>query len=129
MNIVPQSSPNWKEGLLIVLLSFFVWKIENISIKILFFLLFLALLINYLFIAYFLFKYNIFGLITKISFLKDGKLIITTRSESFKCFETSHKKIPFNNSYVVTLYKDDWTSKKIVLNESELSKLTFILEN
>ena len=27
------------------------------------------------------------------------------------------------------LYKDDWTSKKIVLNESELSKLTFILEN
>lgn len=121
MLITPNSKPNWRGGLFIVLLSFCVWKIENEIISMLSLIILLILIVDFILVSFLLFQINIYGLIKDISIEKENKVISDIKNEKFEFHKISYRKIPFNNLYIVR-FSNEITNKtkKVVLNETEL---------
>ena len=121
MLITPNSKPNWREGLFIVLLSFCVWKIENEVINILSVIILLILIIDFISVSFLLFQINIYGLIKDISIEKENKVISDIKNQKFEFHKISYRKIPFNKLYIVRFSnKISNKTKKVILNETEL---------
>jgi hypothetical protein len=129
MVIIPKSSPNWKEGLLIVLLTFCLWKIESPIFKLLSFVVLVFLGLNFLAVTFTLFFVNIFGLIKEIHVNKEYFVVINLRNEEFVFSEITSKKIPFNNLYLIELINRDGISKKVVLTQTELLCIEFLMKS
>lgn len=121
MLITPNSKPNWRAGLFIVLLSFCVWKIESDIISMLSLIILLILIVDFISVSFLLFQINIYGLIKDISIEKENKVISDIKNEKFEFHKISYRKIPFNNLYIVR-FSNEITNKtkKVVLNETEL---------
>lgn len=127
MILEPKTSPDWKKGLLIVLLLFFLWKTDNQSANVLTVVIISILSLDFLVMTFLIFKINLFSVGNKIVIDKGTGTIQNAKGDVFEFNKTSHYKIPFNNLYIVRFFNQKNESKKMILNEAELLILEMLV--
>lgn len=122
--IEPKSQPNWKDALLIVLLTFFIMKSNNSIVNIFVIIIASVLTLNFIGTFFLLFRFNLTKLGSKILIDTKNNVVIfqNKKNEQSKILELKINKIPYNNLYFLRFSTD--LSKKmntIILNEQELN--------
>ena len=128
--IEPKSQPNWKDGLLIVLLTFFIMKSDNSLVNVFAIIITSVLTIQFIATSFILFRYNLtqFGSKLIINTENNNANLQTLKNNKSRIKELKYYKVPCNNLYFLR-FRTEFSKrmKTLVLNEQELSITKYYL--
>ena len=128
------SQPNWKEGLAIVLLLYYVMKSGDTVINGAALLLVAILFFNFTFKLYLLVRYNLLSygkkIVVQIDPLKRAGFFLVSNKGKERFTEITVKRIPWYDLYYVYFLHDGspLASKPLLLNADEVALMELALE-